>query len=120
MHSTVYSHFFQLVTAYVSTNDLLSKYQSGFRIGHSIETLLLRLLFDCLNGGLVPLLALFDVSAVYTVNHEILIKRLSVSFGLSGLLLDWITYLARLSSCVVLGLGTSRSHCQLYADDTKA
>src|SRR6218665_829223 len=49
------------------------------------------------------------VSAAFdTVDHQILINRLSVSFGLSGLPLDWITsFLAGRSSCVVLG--TSRS-----------
>src|SRR6218665_1176388 len=30
------------ITSYLSTNDLLPKYQSGFRRGHSTETLLLR------------------------------------------------------------------------------
>src|SRR6218665_1431325 len=50
-----------------------------------------------------------SVSAAFdTVDHQILINRLSVSFGLSGLPLDWITsFLAGRSSCVVLG--TSRS-----------
>ncbi|PGH37209.1 MAG: hypothetical protein CRN43_22520, partial [Candidatus Nephrothrix sp. EaCA] len=100
------------ITSYLSTNDLLPKYQSGFRRGHSTETLLLRLLSDCygaIDGRRVTLLALFDVSAAFdTVDHQILINRLSVSFGLSGLPLDWITsFLAGRSSCVVLG--TSRS-----------
>src|SRR6218665_414657 len=76
------------------------------------ETLLLRLLSDCygaIDGGQVTLLAVFDVSAAFdTVDHQILINRLSVSFGLFGLPLDWITsFLAGRSSCVVLG--TSRS-----------
>src|SRR6218665_3531104 len=34
------------ITSYLSTNDLLPKYQSGFHRGHSTETLLLRLLSD--------------------------------------------------------------------------
>src|SRR6218665_2200298 len=100
------------ITSYLSTNDLLPKYQSGFRRGHSTQTLLLRLLSDCygaIDGRRVTLLALFHVSAAFdTVDHQILINRLSVSFGLSGLPLDWITsFLAGRSSCVVLG--TSRS-----------
>ena len=54
-------------------------------------------------------MTLFDISAAFdTVDHQILIKRLSVSFGLSGLPLDWITaFLVGRSSCVVFG--TSRS-----------
>src|SRR3984885_15266424 len=65
----------QLVT-YLSINNLLPKYQSGFRKGHSTETLLLRLLSDCygaMDGGRVTL---FDVSAAFeTVDHAILLKR---------------------------------------------
>ena len=102
------------ITSYLglSTNDLLPKYQSGFRRGHFTETLLLRLLSDCygaIDWGRVTLFALFNVSAAFdTVDHQILINRLSVSFGLSGLPLDWITsFLAGHSSCVALG--TSRS-----------
>src|SRR6218665_2798618 len=100
------------ITSYLSTKDLLPKYQSGFRRGHSTETLLLRLLSDCygaIDGGRVTLLALFDVSAAFdTVDHQILINRLSVSFGLTGLPLDWITsFLAGRSTCVVVE--TSRS-----------
>src|SRR6218665_2716402 len=62
------------ITPYLSTNDLLPKYQSGFRRGHSIETLLLRLLSDCygaIDGGRVTLFALFDVSAAFdTIDHQ--------------------------------------------------
>src|SRR6218665_4017985 len=53
---------------------------------------------------------IFDVSTAF--DTEILIKRPSVSFGLSGLPLDWITsFLAGLYSCVVLG--TSSFLCVL-------
>src|ERR1043165_9138409 len=57
--------------------------------------LLVRLLSD-INGAIdksqVTLLALFDVSAAFdTVDHEILLQRLSVSFGLSGNMLGWLT-----------------------------
>lgn len=72
------------------------------------EAHLLRLLSDCygaMDGEWATLLPLFGVSAAFNaVDHEILTKRLSVSFGLSGFLLDWITsFLAGRSSCVVLG-----------------
>src|SRR6218665_1788061 len=46
---------------------------------------------DVLYGRPLTLLALFDVSPAFdTVDQQILIKRLSVSFGLSGLPLDWL------------------------------
>src|SRR6218665_1714735 len=73
------------ITSYLSTNDVLPKYQSGFRRGHSTETLLLRLLSDCygaIDGRRVTLLALFDVSAAFdTVDHQILILSFIHSFG---------------------------------------
>src|SRR6218665_2661595 len=73
---------------------LLPGIQSGFRKGHSTETLLLRLLSDVYaanDSSQLTLLALFDVSAAFdTVDHEILLKRLNVSFGFSGTLLLWL------------------------------
>src|SRR6218665_1248089 len=66
------------MTLYLETNNLLPVIQSGFRKGHSTETLLLRLLSDvyaAIDSSQLTLLALFDVSAAFdTVNHEILLK----------------------------------------------
>src|SRR6218665_3231494 len=57
----------------------------------------------------VPPLALFDVSAAFdTVDHEILLKRLNVSFGFSGtLLLCMRSFLTEPSLCVVYGFSRS-------------
>jgi len=83
------------LTHYLDKNGLLPTYQSGFLKGHSTETLLVRLLSDiygAIDKSQVTLLALFDVSAAFdTVDHEILLQRLSVSFGLSGNMLEWLT-----------------------------
>src|SRR6218665_2696297 len=53
----------------------------------------------------ITLLALFDVSAAFdTVDHEILLKRLQLSFGLSGNFLTWLaSFLDGRSLCVVHG-----------------
>src|SRR6218665_746264 len=96
------------MTSYLETNNLLPGIQSGFRKGHSTETLLLRLLSDvyaAIDSSQLTLLALFDVSAAFdTVDHEILLKRLNVSFGFSGPLLLWLrSFLSERSSCVVPG-----------------
>ena len=50
-------------------------------------------------------MALFDVSAAFdTVDHEILLKRLQISFGLSGNFLSWLgSFLSERSFCVVHG-----------------
>src|SRR6218665_528852 len=74
----------------------------------STETLLLRLLSDvyaAIDSSQLTLLALFDVSAAFdTVDHEILLKRLNVSFGFSGTLLLWLrSFLSERSLCVVHG-----------------
>src|SRR6218665_1812116 len=82
------------LTAYLETNKLLPECQSGFRRSHSTETLLLHLLSDiygAVDDSQLTLLALFDVSAAFdTVDHEILLKRLEISFGLSGNFLSWV------------------------------
>src|SRR6218665_69488 len=78
---------YQLVP-YLEANNLIPAIQSGFRKGHSKETLLLRLLSDiygAIDRSQLTLLALFDVSAAFdTVDHEILLERLQISFGVTG------------------------------------
>src|SRR6218665_2753967 len=76
------------------------------RRGHSTETLLLHLLSDiygAVDSSQLTLLALFDVSAAFdTFDHEILLKRLEISFGLSGNFLSWVgSFLSERSLCVV-------------------
>ena len=62
---------------------------------------------DC---GQVTLLALFDVSSAFdSVDHTILLQRLSVSFGLTGKPLDWLSsFLTDRLNCVVFGSSRSR------------
>ena len=73
---------------YLDKDNLLPTFQSGFRKGHSTETLLVRLLSDiygAIDRSQVILLALFAVSTAFdTVDHDIILRRLSTSFGLSG------------------------------------
>ena len=99
--------------AYLERNKLLTPVQSGFRRFHSTETLLLRLLSDiygAIDRSELTLLALFDVSAAFdTVDHDILLKRLNVSFGLSGNFLEWIgSFLHGRTISVVHGSTRSR------------
>jgi hypothetical protein len=80
---------------YLDKDNLLPTFQSGFRKGHSTETLLVRLLSGAIDRSQVILLALFAVSTAFdTVDHDIILRRLSTSFGLSGNFLDWnVSYL---------------------------
>ena len=62
-----------------------------------------------MDHGQVTLLALFDVSSAFdSVDHSILLERLSTSFGLVGQPLEWLrSFLSDRSNCVVVG--SSRS-----------
>ena len=93
---------------YLKVNNLLPRFQSGFRSGHSTETLLIRLLSDfhqAMDTGRVTLLALLDVSAAFdTVDFDILIQRLSKSFGIEARALAWFdSFLHERSSSIQIG-----------------
>ena len=102
--------------AYLDANGLLPSYQSGFRKNHSTETLLIRLLFDlhvygAMDAGQpqISLLAHFDVSSAFeSVDHSILLQRLSISFGLTDKPSEWLSsFLSDRTNCAVFG--SSRS-----------
>ena len=84
----------QLSEYFAAKNSLLPKFQSGFRRHHSTESALLRVLSDIFSAtdkGEVSLLALLDVSAAFdTVDHSILLDRLSILYGISGSAFDWM------------------------------
>ena len=63
-----------------------------------------------MDRGQVTLLALFDVSAAFdSVDHSILLQRLSISFGLAGAPLEWLrSFLSERTNCVVVGASRSR------------
>src|SRR6218665_3169840 len=95
---------------HLDVNGLFPPLQSGFRRNHSTETLLVRLLSDfygAMDCGQITLLALFD-AAFDSVDHSILLNRLSVSFGLIGKPLEWLrSFLTDRTHCAVVG--SSRS-----------
>ena len=65
-----------------------------YRRGHSTETALLKVSSDILRAadhGSVTLLGMLDLSAAFDcVDHDILLRRLSCSFGIVGTALSWI------------------------------
>ena len=62
--------------------------QSAYRAGHSTETALLKVHNDILinmNNQKVTLLVLLDLSSAFdTVDHQVLLRRLQVTFGITG------------------------------------
>ena len=88
---------------------IITSLQSGFRPGHSTETVVLRVMSDLLeavDSGDVAALVLLDLSAAFdTVDHNILCRRLQVTFGLDGPVLAWFhSYLHGRSQCVRHGM----------------
>ena len=91
-----------------SFNSLLHPYQSAYSKNHSTETTLLSL-YDHLSNAIahqqVSCLCLLDLSAAFdTLDHFILLIRLSTWFGISSITLSWFrSYLSSHSSSVSVG-----------------
>jgi len=90
------------------TSPNYSKYQSAYRNGHSTETALLEILdgvYTAADDKQISVLVGLDLSAAFdTVNHSILVERLSTEFGIVGSALEWLTsYLTGRSQYVAVG-----------------
>ena len=77
----------------MDVNNMHEAMQSAYKKRHSTETALLYIQNDILNyidQHKVVLLVLLDLSAAFdTIDHTLLIDRLSCRLGLSGCVLDW-------------------------------
>lgn len=98
---------------YLDTNQLDEPFQSAYRRHHGTETGLLRIQNDILtaldkNQG--ALLLLLDLSAAFdTIDHPVLLDRLSVRYRVSGTAHKWIqSYLSYRSQSVKIGDSTSQ------------
>ena len=92
--------------------DLWSTMQSAYRSFHSTETALLRVQNDLVNyigKKNLAALVLLDLSAAFdTIDHDILLRRMSARFGITGTSLKWFeSYLSNRSQCVQIENSTS-------------
>jgi hypothetical protein len=92
---------------HLTMNKLHDRHQSAYRQNHSTETALLKVqtdILDALDGGSSVILIMTDLSAAFdTLDHAILMQRLSHSFGIRGPALDWIqSYLTNRTQCVAI------------------
>ena len=100
------------LSSYLSSNNLLSDFQSAYRPGHSCETALLKVVNDLLlsiDKRNVALVTFLDLSAAFdTIDHSILLQRLKHDFGIDGSVLRWFSsYLSDRSQYVVANNHTS-------------
>ena len=83
------------INEYLQLNSLFPNYQSAYRPSHSTETALLDVtnhIFQSLDSGNLSILALLDLSAAFdTIDHQILLDRLTHSYGISSTPLSWIS-----------------------------
>ena len=98
---------------YLTAAELLPDLQSAYRAHHSTETAVLKVLSDILlavDKGDLALLTLLDLSAAFdTVDHATLLRRLEVSYGLSGSVINWFaSYLSDRQQFVRCGSSTSK------------
>ena len=97
---------------YLVTAGLLPDLQSAYRVHHSTETAVLKVLSDILRAvdkGDLAVLTLLDLSAAFdTVDHETLLRRLEISYGIDGSVLGWLrSYLDDRKQSVRCGSSTS-------------
>ncbi len=105
---------FNQVSLFLSQNNKLDAKQSGFRSGHSTETVLLSVteaLRIAKADSKSSVLILLDLSVAFdTVNHQILLSTLS-SLDITGIPLRWFeSYLTGRSFRVAWGGKVSKAH----------
>ena len=98
---------------YMDVNQLGEQYQSAYKRYHSTETGLLRVQNDILTAldkDQGALLVLLDMSAAFdTIDHGVLLDRLTVRYGITGTVHKWIeSYLSGRSQRVKINDSTSQ------------
>ena len=107
---------FSQLSNYLSQNNLLDPFQSGYRPGHSVETLLLNVsnfILTEMDAGFVTCMVLLDLSSAFdTVDHTIILNTLT-SLGVRGQAYEWFRSYLNLHSQIVYLKGCSSSPMHL-------
>ena len=78
---------------YLTTNGMPSMFQSAYSSHHSVGTAVAKVLSDILlaldEGGLACLALLGVSAAFYTVDHEVPLQRLHITYGVNSVAHDW-------------------------------
>ena len=105
------------LTHHLSSNGLLNSFQSAYTKCHSTESTLLAVndhIINAMSQQKITALCLLDLSAAFdTIDHSILLERLSSWFGLNGTVLNWIKSYLTLRSFTVSLNGSESSVFQL-------
>ena len=93
---------------HLTGNGLLETYQSAYRKEHSTGTALLAVtdnLLSNIDNRLASIVAFLDLSAAFdTLDHQILLKRLSITYGIHAKAFQWFSsYLSDRRQSVTIG-----------------
>ena len=107
------------LTEHLTSNNLLNPHQSAYIKHHSTETVLLYIHdhpINAIGSQKVSCLCLLDLSAAFdTIDHNILLTRLSSWFGIQGSALDWFkSYLSSRSFRVKCNNNFYSCHSCIY------
>ena len=97
---------------YISKNDMAERFQSAYKQHHSTETALIRVHNDiscAIEDGRSVLLLLLDLSSAFnTIDHGILLSRLTQKYGFCEMVHNWFSsYLSGRSQFVSVNGGSS-------------
>lgn len=85
----------QRLSVHLASNDLFNKHQSAYTKNRSTETVLLSVcnsITNAMSNQRITGLCMLDLSAAFdTIDHSILLERLSCWFGIRGSVLSWFT-----------------------------
>ena len=95
------------IDCYLLSNSLFSEFQSAYRLNHSTESVIIHVANDLAaarSKGFFSCLLLLDLSSAFdTVDHDILLERLSLRFGFTNHVIDWFrNYLTNRTQAVCI------------------